>query len=326
MAGILDLPDELLLKLINSLTLESYFCLVRTCQTFRRLSYDASCRQRFDSACSPVLLTEAQTRDSVFLFNMEHPYRPLRDIIQTTMDVFNPPIEYMPPWSPTGRMKTAYRGDLLWGDKFRPKEYDIALHSLCLDMQSYENRRISNIAGLLLKDKLCSTCWYLRGTSDFTRRLRYLMSPVYCGPCDQYHSDVFFPGLAWEHRDSDQVCTGRTGYLRICAHHRVFWDDYQRLSGGYHCKPCRATLVGSSSGSISHRREIKLPQELCRSYPVDQDSLEVIRTSLARCGGGACPHIRINDPSLVTYLLHTLQSYYIVPNVEVPISDPWGNR
>lgn len=321
MAELLQLSDDLLLTILEWLPLESYFCLVRTCHALRRLSYDPSLRRRFDPACNPVFFNKDEDIIQIHAANPQSSRRPLKDFLGTLIDLFNPPMEYMPPWPRAGRMKTIYGP----GDTFA--SHRMTLHNICWNINTWENRHISNIAGLLLKDSLCSSCWNLRGTLLFTDRLRFLMLPLFCGRCQLFHARVFFPNMAQKGFDYDRACTGLSGHLRICDHNIFQWDSWQRRSpaGKHYCKPCKTTFeVSSGFGYI--RREVQLPKEVCQSYFVEKNSLDVLRSCLNRCRGDTCPHINMNDPSLINYLLHTLQYYNIVANVEVSLTDFWGKH
>ncbi|KAK7994019.1 hypothetical protein PG989_007400 [Apiospora arundinis] len=328
MVKILDLSDELLLTLIEWLPFESYFCLVRTCHTFRRISYDPACQRKFDSSYSPTFFSEDHLYRYTFLIERtEYPYEPnpTKDVT-THMDLFNPPTEYMPPWPPTGIMRATWRPHPNWLQGSDPVEYSMGLHKLFWNIHTWENRHISNVAGLLLKDSLCTDCWTLRGTSTFGNRLKALLRPVYCSRCNIYHPRAMFPSLDEMQKDSGPACTGWTAQLQVCAHMSFQWKDYQHVSGKYSCKECNTTLDATRQGSNSIRREIDLPLSDIWFHKLEHSSLDGLRSSLSSRQDGICPHLKINDPSLITYLLHALKHYYIMPNVEVPLVDFRGQR
>ncbi|KAK8118085.1 uncharacterized protein PG998_006366 [Apiospora kogelbergensis] len=246
--------------------------------------------------------------------------------METSVNFFNPPPEYSPPWPANGQLESLFHIGC-FASVLRAG--DMALHSLGYNIHDDKNLALSNIAGLLLKDSLCSPCWNLRGTPEFVRRLQSLMRPRYCTGCSVYHASVLFDS------GRSNLCRGWTGRVRICAHRGMTWKQHQRKprSHEYHCNECRTTFRTARE----HIRQV-IPLTSLREWQTGQeegltDSDEQptsLRAVLAKCDKAVCPHLQVNDPTLRTYLLHSIQTSQPTPEewaqsawIEAPLVDFW---
>ncbi|KAK8860063.1 hypothetical protein PGQ11_010797 [Apiospora arundinis] len=307
MALFQNLPDEILHDIVTRLPVESAFCLARTCHTFRRLSYE-TCYPMFFYGSARCLYSTG---------------RLLNDEVETSVDMFNPPDKCFPPWPQNGLLKGPYHGRQKGFSQPSGNDY-FALHSMTYDIHEQKNQALSRIAGLLLKDTLCSSCWDLRGTPVFHQRLRSLMRPRYCTVCRMYHPKVHFSKSTstWGLGARRWMCLGWTGKVRICAHKELDWKEYQQVpqSFQFNCTGCSTTFSAAQGhirkviplGSLGDRHE----------NPANLDSqLTPLRHLLEDCKESGCPHFQVNDPDLRTYIMHTIRTFYPKHMAETP--SPW---
>ncbi|KAK8137123.1 hypothetical protein PG984_005063 [Apiospora sp. TS-2023a] len=325
-----NLPDEILLNIINRLTLDGFYCLARTCRTFKRLSYDDGCRRQFEREFRPVLFFEDLDSHYQHIRDVCTPGVSLYENVQVSAGLFKPPHEFMPPWNPSGQIPGQFRNRQSLIPRTRAT-HDMTPHRTCYNIHDWENRPLAKIAGLLLKDSLCASCWDLRHTPTFHRRLQVLMRPLYCTGCQLYHARALFSQAAvdsgnYRHR----LCIGWTSRVRICAHKDMSWQEHTQATrrDGCHCKPCEARLSNDGIRTFITLFKAKYNR---KQRGVDYQSTEV-RKKLEKSGHiMVCPHYQLNDPTVRTYLLHTMQQAY--PDLHArpqaspivkPLLDCWG--
>ncbi|KAK7911805.1 hypothetical protein PG985_014286 [Apiospora marii] len=326
--GVLQtLPDEVLLHILAQLTLDAFYCLVRTCRTFMRLGHDGYCRRMFERDCQPVLYFE----------DLERHYRHYRDVYapgvsiyehhQFSTSPFKPPGEFIPPWSPQGQITGQYRDS----ERFTIPmlaTHDMTPHRISYNIHDYDNRHMAKIAALLLKDTLCSPCWEFRGKPAFHHRLQLLMRPLYCTGCQLYHARALFSQSAVENGNyRHRLCIGWTGRVRICAHKDMTWREYtkDRRLTPYRCKPCKTKFTTAVIVSTIHLLDLSREQQGL------DEQLDLVRAVLERSGDMTCPHYPLNDPTIRTYLLYTIRQVLPSNNGQTqsfpfakPLLDCWG--
>ncbi|KAK8045970.1 hypothetical protein PG996_014034 [Apiospora saccharicola] len=325
-----NLPDEILLNIINRLTLDGFYCLARTCRTFKRLSYDDDCRRQLERDFRPVLFFEDLEAHYSHLRAVYTPGVSRFEDVQVSAGPFNPPDEFMPPWNPSGPIAGQFRNRQRLVPP-TPATHDMTPHRTCYNIHDWENRPVAKIAGMLLKDSLCSVCWDFRHTPAFHRRLQTLMRPLYCTGCQRYHARALFSQAAvdsgnYRHR----LCLGWTSRVRICDHKNTSWQEHTQATrrDGCHCKPCKTSLSSDGISTIITLYEAKYTR---KQRGIDGQSTKVRKKLEMSEHILVCPHYRLNDATVQTYLLHTIRQAY--PDLDArtqaspvvkPLLDCWG--
>lgn len=86
--------------------------------------------------------------------------------------------------------------------------------------------------------KFCSSCIEARDQSDegIIEDLRHL----WCSLCRAYHSELHFSHLQREEDDSERICIGREGRVKLCRHVGVSWAQIRTMAkmggDGVSCK------------------------------------------------------------------------------------------
>ncbi|KAK7928304.1 F-box domain- Skp2-like protein [Apiospora marii] len=297
MAKLMDLPDELLLDILQGLSIDSFYCLARTCRRFRRLSYD-------------------RTLTSFCLRPQKTPYRPLDysgvpdtrpiapGLCEVKVNLFSAPREYGPPWNFD---PAALSGAPSW----------MPPHDLRHNIYTPAGDVMFEIAGLLLRDTLCSVCKRLRRIEPFRLQLQRAMRPVHCAGCQKFHARIHFPEMPTRGSLQDEqrlICIGSTARFRVCAHKRFDFDEYTEACfspGAFACGQCD-TAFDPSIGRL--RTYFPLAQQ--RESDPDfgsQEALLSIRRRLEQSGlGQACPHTGTTDPVFMGHLFHTIRRHRLM--------------
>lgn len=252
------------------------------------------------------------------------------EAIQPHAGPFNPPDEFMPPWVPDGLITGQFR-DRQRRIPLTLATHDMMPHRTCYNIHNWENRHMTRIAGLLLKDTLCSTCWDFRSIPTFYRRLQVLMRPLYCTGCRRYHARALFSQAAVDNSNyRHRLCIGWTGRVRICDHQAMTWQEYTQTPRkfDYSCKPCKMYLTSESVDTFI----TLLKAKYTRKHRGIEGQLTTIRKCLEKKSEHmACPHYQLNDPTIRTYLFHTIRQ--VCPNLDArtqrtsvvkPLLDCWG--
>lgn len=325
------LPDEILLSILERLTLDAFYCLVRTCRTFMRLGHDGDCRRMFERDCQPVLYFEDLEGHYRHYRAVHTPGVSISEHSQLSISPFQPPGEFLPPWGPRGQITGQYR-DLRRLTAPMLATHDMTPHRISYNIHGWANRHMAKIADLLLKDTLCAPCWDLRGTSTFHRRLQLLMRPLYCTGCQLYHARALFAQSAVEDGNyRHRLCVGWTGRVRVCAHKDVTWREYAKATRAapykYKCKPCRTNFV---AGTILTSIPLLYPSQEQQGL---DEQLALIGSVLEQSKDMTCPHYPLDDPTIRTYLFHTIRQAFPLSDAQTqtqdspvakPLLDCWG--
>lgn len=319
MTNLIGLPDKLLLAILQQVSIESFYCLARACHHLRRLSYDRSLSFRLQPLPAPF-----QPED--------YPRGLLRSptlpgLCEVELGLFRKPKAYGPPWN----FDTAdLVGNLSW---MHPND-------LRNDIYTPDGDAMFEVAKLLLRDTLCSSCWRLRQTPEFPHQLQRLMRPAHCAGCQKFHPRIYFRELPKGilHNTTSRYCIGHTAHFRICAHKRLSWDEYIEAcfsTDDFECDQCDTTL---NAPTCAIRTHIPVMQPASDPNVDTKDAFSSIRTSLEQSGlRQACPHVAMTDPTFLNLLLHTLRTNGPIElercqsePVEKPLLDyggtPWGCR
>ncbi|KAK7981378.1 hypothetical protein PG988_003616 [Apiospora saccharicola] len=323
MAKLEDLSDGLLLNILHRLPIESFYCLARTCRRFRCLSHDRTLSFQLQPLATPF---EPEDCPGALILSPTLP-----GLCEAEVDLFHEPREYGPPWSDD---LTGLDERLSW---MQPND-------LRNNIYTPDGDAMFDVAGLLLRDTLCSFCWGLRQTDKFRDQLQRLMRPVHCAGCQKLHTRIHFPelrqggsSLSVSHR---RDCIGRTARFRVCSHKRLAWDEYNEACcspSSFDCDQCDTTFDAST-------KTIRTYVTLVRGGDSGSNfgsngALASIRTRLEQASveQQPCPHFGINDRVFVDYLFQTIRIKGLINVeqdgsglVEKPLLDyggePWGCR
>ncbi|KNA95994.1 hypothetical protein FOXG_18075 [Fusarium oxysporum f. sp. lycopersici 4287] len=125
---------------------------------------------------------------------------------------------------------------------------------------------IKGLGGLIRMERICKTC-----RPEFESRQRTGVSLdckfaartgqdwMYCCACKVEHQTLCFPSEV-ARKQSNRVCIARTGYIRICAHEVLSWDELQASLGyGQGVVTKFKKVCKHSSHFFHHNDERQLP-------------------------------------------------------------------
>lgn len=88
----------------------------------------------------------------------------------------------------------------------------------------------TRVHDLLRGEFFCKRCLERQRQGLVKERLSQLQSFLYCSGCNSDHRAFLFPThQRREHTEKPRLCYGKTGYIQICSHQTVSWDDVEAV-------------------------------------------------------------------------------------------------